>query len=421
MAELVRMPKLGFDMAEGTLVRWVAQEGQTIAKGMVLAEIETDKATVEVESAYDGVVVRHLVTQCTVVPVNTPIAVIGASGEEVNVGELTAASSPVAVPNSPPAGIVADISLPVSESQPQPITGELHASPLARRMAQERGMDIRLLRGSGPGGRIVKRDVEAYLAQPKIPAVSPAPLTGESAAPGEVAGLPAIQQSIPLTRLRAAIARRMVEATQQIPHFYITHEYDMAALMELRQKTNALLAEDEKLSVNDFIVKAVALALRQYPSLNASFDQVGQAIVQHPQVNIGVAVAMESGLLTVVNRNTDIKPLLQIASEMRQAISRARLGRVHPDDIEGSTFTVSNLGMYQVEQFTAIINPPESAILAVGAVRQVPVVVNGELKVGMRMKATLSVDHRVSDGAQGAQFLQSLGHFLEEPLLLFLR
>jgi pyruvate dehydrogenase E2 component (dihydrolipoamide acetyltransferase) len=416
MAETVIMPKLGFDMAEGTLVRWVVAEGENVTKGAVLAEIETDKATVEVESAFEGVVLRHLVPQGTIVPVNTPIAVIGAAGEQVTVEspvEVTPAKPAEAAQVRPVAVTVDAFSVPAD-------AGTVRASPLAKKMAVERRIDLRQLRGSGPGGRIVRKDIEAFLSQS---AVMPAPVVEQPqmARPTVAVTItPGIDRLVPLSRLRSAIARRMTESTQQVPHFYVTHEYDMAAVMELRKQINALLPEEEKISVNDFIVKAVALALLEYPNLNASIDLPKDQIVQHGSVNVGVAVALESGLLTVVSKNTDQKPLRQIAGEVRGMVERTRQGKVRPDDIEGSTFTVSNLGMFDVEQFTAIINPPEAAILAVGSVKQVPVVVNGELRVGVRMKATLSVDHRVSDGAEGAQFLQSLAKYLESPLRLIL-
>ncbi len=224
--------------------------------------------------------------------------------------------------------------------------------------------------------------------------------------------------SVPVNRLRAAIGRRMTESKQQVPHFYVTHEYDMAAVMELRKSVNALLPEDEKTSVNDYILKAAALALREFPNLNASLS--GDQIVRHGAVNVGVAVAVEGGLLTVVCRDTDRKPIRQISAEVRSMAGRAREGKVRPDDIEGSTFSVSNLGMFDVEHFVAIINPPEAAILAVGSVREVPVVKDGQIVPGMRMKATLSVDHRVSDGAEGARFLQAMAKSLEEPLRLMI-
>jgi pyruvate dehydrogenase E2 component (dihydrolipoamide acetyltransferase) len=225
-------------------------------------------------------------------------------------------------------------------------------------------------------------------------------------------------RSMPLPRLRAAIGRRMTESKQQAPHFYVTHEYDVAALIDRRKEINALLAEEEKLSVNDFIVRAVALTLLEFPNLNASLDLKNSSVIYHGMINIGVAVAVENGLLTIVCRDPDQKSIFQISSELKGLVKRAREGKVRPEDIEGSTFTVSNLGMFDVDGFSAIINPPEAAILAVASVKQVPVVVNNEVKIGNRMKATLSVDHRISDGAEGARFLQALAKYIEEPLRL---
>jgi pyruvate dehydrogenase E2 component (dihydrolipoamide acetyltransferase) len=221
-------------------------------------------------------------------------------------------------------------------------------------------------------------------------------------------------ETIPLTKLRQAIARRMVESTTSVPHFYVTHEYKMDALMAMRKQANEYLPENEKLSVNDFIIKAVALTLRQFPNLNSSY--AGDKAVRHGAINIGVAVAVEGGLLTVVNRNTDQLPLRQLSADVKRMVAGAREGKVKPDDIEGSTFSISNMGMYDVENFLAIINPPEAGILAVGSAHEVPVVENGQLKVGWRMKATISVDHRVSDGAEAAQFMQKLAEFLENPI-----
>jgi len=425
MAELVTMPKLGFDMAEGTLVRWVIGEGQPVSKGAVLAEIETDKATVEVESAYDGFVLKHLVPQGESVPVNTPIAVVGAEGESVDVPGTAGPSEPASKPAEKAAAPAvaaasqspAAVASPVQPAEPG-LPGGRRASPLARRVAAEKNLDLNTIQGSGPGGRITKRDVEAYLAHP--PAVS-APAAALPA-PGTPAVLPPALETrrIPLSRLRSAIARRIVEATTQAPHFYVTRDIDMAAAMGLRKQINDFLPEEEKISVNDFIVKAAALALREMPNLNASIDLAKEEIIQHGAVNMGVAVALESGLMTVVCRDADRKALRQVAAELRAVVNRARDGKVRPEDIEGSTFTISNLGMFDVEHFTAIINPPEAGILAVGSVRQVPVVANGELAIGTRMKVTLSVDHRVSDGAEGARFLQVLARYLEAPVRLLL-
>lgn len=426
MAEIVAMPKLGFDMAEGVLVRWVAQEGEAIAKGAVLAEIETDKATVEVESVHEGVVLKHLVQQGDVVPVNTPIAVIGSAGEIVDYDALglqapAVPASKVATQERVTSPAVSEVAVAptVAMAPPEEIAGlpgGVRASPVARRMAKERGIDLRKIKGSGPFGRIVKKDVEAYREVEVVKVEETAAVLPEVPAVrwGEVPP----DRMVPLSRLRSAIGRRMTEAKQTLPHFYITYDYNLEALMDLRQKLNALLSEEEKLSVNDFIVKAVALCLRAFPNLNASLDEKNSQIIQHGHINIGVAVAVESGLLTVVCRDADLKPLRQIASEVKVLVKRAREGKVRPDDIEGSTFSISNLGMFGVDEFQAIINPPEAAILAVGAVREVPVVKNGEIRPGMQMKATISVDHRISDGAEAARFMQELKKFLEEPLRL---
>ncbi len=419
MAEVITMPKLGFDMAEGVLVRWVIAEGESVERGQVLAEIETDKATVEVESAHSGVVHRHLAKEGDVLPVGAPIAVIGAEGEAIDLNELLPDAAPaeqVTAPQeagTPPLATVPD-SIQAGAAAPAAgqLPGGVKASPLARRMAAERGLDLRTIQGSGPGGRIVKADVEAT-----IKAADRGPTTTERGLPSAVPGQPRSDEYVAISRLRAAIGRRMVESVQQVPHFYVSHEYRVDALLAARKRINtALEAEGEKLSVNDFLVKAVALTLREFPNLNASLKD-GE-IVRHGSIHIGNAVAVENGLLTVVCRDADLKSLRQISREVREMATRVRSGKVHAADIEGSTFSISNLGMYNVEHFTAIINPPEAAILAVGAARQVPVVEDGQLAVGWTMKATLSVDHRVSDGAEAAQFLQALAKYIEDPVML---
>jgi pyruvate dehydrogenase E2 component (dihydrolipoamide acetyltransferase) len=430
MAEIVTMPKLGFDMAEGTLVRWVIAEGEAVSKGNVLAEIETDKATVEVESSYEGVILRHLVKEGDIVPVNEPIAVVGAPGEEVKLGDLPAAAAPVEA--APAADQAATASAPAEAAAPEVETqveagapDGVKASPLARRMAQEQDIDLRQVTGSGPGGRITKKDVESF--QPaKVSAAAaaspakPAPASAAAALPLMPVQTGAIpeDQVVTVNRLRAAIGRRMTESKQQVPHFYVTHQYDMAPVMALRQEVNALLPEGEKTSVNDFLLKAVALGLREFPNLNATLK--GDQIIRRGAVNVGVAVAVEGGLLTVVCRDTDRKSVRQISAEVRSMAARARDGKVRPDDIEGSTFSVSNLGMFDVESFIAILNPPEAAILAVGSAREVPVVKDGQVVPGMRMNATISVDHRVSDGAEAARFLQAMARYVEQPLLLMI-
>ncbi|HNS36774.1 MAG TPA: dihydrolipoamide acetyltransferase family protein [Anaerolineaceae bacterium] len=403
MADTVSMPKLGFDMAEGTLVRWVKAEGEAINKGDVLAEIETDKATVEVESGFGGVVARHLVAQGSIVPVGAPIAIIAAPGETVT--DAAPAAAPAEKPAAAPAAASTSAPAPAVEA-PSAVGGRVKASPLARRMAAERGLALEGLRGTGPGGRIVKRDVEAAAQTPP-----PAPVI-PTAAPLSVTQPHAAEQ-VPVDRLRAAIGRRLVESKQQVPHFYITHQCDAGPLMRLRKEVNEMLPEDGRLSVNDFIVKATALALRQFPNLNASLQ--GDVILRHGAVNIGVAVAVPGGLLTVVSKDADQKPLRVISAEVREMAARARAGKVRPEDIEGSTFSISNLGMFDVESFVAIINPPEAAILAVGSVKEIPVVVDGVVQPGLRLNVTLSADHRITDGAEAAQFLQALAEFIEKP------
>lgn len=429
MAETINMPKLGFDMAEGTLVRWVRTEGETINKGEVLAEIETDKATVEIESSAAGTVLRLLANQGDVVPVNAPIAVIGEPGEEINdqlsvISEQTvdAATEAPTPPTTPePFDQTQDKPAPIKSSianQQSSITNQqssiVKASPLAKKIARDKKVDLGNIVGTGPGGRIVRRDIEAALAG-ETSTVDRGPQT--ASLPSTVYRPPSmVDETIELTKLRQAIGRRLVEVKQKVPHFYVTHDYKMEAVMKMRAQINSMLPEGEKLSVNDFLVKAVALALREFPNLNASLD--GDKVIRHGAVNVGNAVAVEGGLLTVVCRDADQKSLRQISLEVKSMAARVRAGKVKPEEIEGSTFSISNLGMYDVEHFIAIINPPEAAILAVGSAREAPVVEDGEIKPGWRMKATISADHRVSDGAEAAQFMQALAKYLEEPLRL---
>jgi pyruvate dehydrogenase E2 component (dihydrolipoamide acetyltransferase) len=420
VAEIVNMPKLGFDMAEGTLVRWVVNEDESVEKGQVLAEIETDKATVEVESPHTGVVRRHLVDTGAIVPVSSPIAVIGEASEEIDFDQLVGESL---IPESTsdndaePEGDTKDVpELTLADTQAPSegagFPGGVKASPLARRMAQNLGVDLHSVRGSGPSGRIVKADVEAHQAGLQVGGAPPM-----AAFPVDAADIPD-DQVIPLTRLRSAIGKRMVQSKLEFPQFFVTHEYDVEALMEMRLQVNALLPEGEKTSLNDYIIKAVSYALREFPNLNARLEEDEGAVRQFGHVNIGVAVAVEGGLLTVVCHDADLKPIRRISQEVRQKASRAREGRVKVEDIEGSTFSISNLGMFNVEEFIAIINPPEAAILAIGSANQVPVVKDNTIVPGWRMKATISVDHRVSDGAEAARFLQALTKYLEEPLRL---
>ena len=417
MAETINMPKLGFDMAEGLLVRWVKQVGETINKGDVLAEIETDKATVEVESSASGVVLQHIAEQGAMVPVNAPIAIVGAAGEKVDVASPVAESGKQKTDEKPAAQTPPTVAATTQAVFPAD-NGPVKASPLARKVAKDNGVNLASVQGTGPGGRVVKKDVEAALSnnQSSVSGKQSTQSISNLQSPITNYQLPISTEdkTIPTTKLRQAIGRRLVESKQTIPHFYVTHEYKMEAVMEMRKQINAYFGDNEKVSVNDFIIKATALTLRQFPNLNATLK--GNEIIQFGHVNVGVAVTVPGGLMTVVVKDADVKSLRQISGEIKAMAGRAREGKVKPEDVDGSTFSTSNLGMYDVEDFIAIVNPPEAAILAISSAREIPVVENGGLKAGWRMKATISVDHRVSDGAEAAQFMQALAGFLENPV-----
>jgi pyruvate dehydrogenase E2 component (dihydrolipoamide acetyltransferase) len=408
MAETINMPKLGFDMAEGLLIRWVRQVGETINKGDVLAEIETDKATVEVESSASGVVLQLIVDQGTMVPVNAPIAVVGQAGEQVPSVEVSSVKSKA-------------VEKPAAQTQPSPVSvpqvsilptaGLVKASPLAKKIARDKNINLASIQGTGPGGRVVRKDVEAALTSGTTTVHRPQTMVS---GPSSIIFATPDDKVIQTTKLRQAIGRRLVESKQTVPHFYVTHEYKMEALMDMRKQINAYLPKNEKVSVNDFIIKAAALTLRQFPNLNATIK--GNEIIQFGHVNVGVAVTVPGGLMTVVVKDADQKSLRQISAEIKAMAFRAREGKVKPEDVDGSTFSTSNLGMYDVEEFIAIVNPPEAGILAISSAREIPVVENGQVKAGWRMKATISVDHRVSDGAEAAQFMQKLAEFLENPV-----
>jgi len=461
VAETLTMPKLGFDMAEGTLVNWTKAVGDTISKGDVIAEIETDKATIEIEAQHGGTILQFLAEPGDVVAVGAPIAYVGAEGEQPPAegsapaaGKAEAAPPPsaeeaeaIAAPEKPEGAPGKTEDKDEGESRPQPAEGlaqaqapaegaggdgaaasALKASPIARRIADERGIDLRQVQGTGPGGRIVKKDVESFQpgqAAPAAPApaapaerAAPAALTGPSL--GEIPSGPDVEV-IDISRLRQRIGQRMVESKQYVPHFYVTSAIDVTALLDLRQQLNASI-EDEarKISVNDLIVKATALALREYPNLNSHF--YGSKIVRHKRINIGIAVALpEGGLMNVVAQDADRTSLSVMAAQNREMIARAREGKVRADDVTGSTFSVSNLGPYAVDHFSAIINPPEAGILAVGTASKTPVVLDdGTIGVRMIMKVTVSVDHRVSDGAEGAEFLKLFKDLLENPMRLLI-
>jgi pyruvate dehydrogenase E2 component (dihydrolipoamide acetyltransferase) len=421
VAELIPMPKLGFDMAEGLLQEWLKKVGDVVTEGETIGVVETDKASVEVPAFRSGVLLKILVEAGTSVPIGAPIAVIGSEGETVDLAALgLAEAAPAPAPPLAKEAAVPPVAGPVSEPAAEAIAaeeGRLFASPIAARMAAELGIDLRQVTGSGPGGRIIKRDIEAHLKEREKAPVKAAPAP-PMATPSFEPGLEGYAAE-PLSPMRLTIGRRMAESKQQAPHFYITMDVDMAAAMELRAQLNAILPDEGKVSVNDLVIKAAAIALRQFPKINASF--AGNEIRIQNQVHIGIAVARETGLLTVVVRDCDRKTPAQIASEAREVIGRAREGRMKPDDMVGGTFTISNLGMFDVEDFCAIINPPQAAILAVGTVKRVPVVdTDGALAVGTRMKMTVSADHRVTDGAEAARFLQAVKAALEQPMRLML-
>lgn len=416
MAEFIVMPKLGFDMREAILNDWLKEVGDKVEKGEIVAEIESDKATLELEAQVSGVLLKTLAGPGDIVAVGGNLAIVGEEGEDIS--ELDG-DAPAAEEKETDAEAKEEETEEAAEKPAAPdkeksaqYPGGVKATPVARRIAEEHEVDLTQVSGSGPEGRIRKADVEAFLErapEEEAPAVefepSPVPAGPET-------------EEVPASRLRQAIGRRMTASKTTIPHFYVTTEIDMAPALTLRQEINAMLEDEERVTVNDMIVKAAALALRSFPNLNASFN--GESIIRHKRINVGTAVAVEGGLLTVAQRNSDHSSLSKIARDNRAMIKRARDGKVRPEDVEGSTFTVSNLGAFDVDHFVAIINPPEAAILAVGAARELPVVIDGELAVGVRMKATISADHRVTDGAEAARYLQTFKQILEEPMRLLL-
>ena len=447
MAETLTMPKLGFDMAEGTLINWTKSVGDTINKGDVIAEIETDKATIEIEAQAGGTILKFLAEPGDVVPVGAPIAYVGAEGEQVpEEGAPSPAAEPpsqaeaeaVAAPPKPEAAPGKTEDKDEGEARPEYAEAKaeaeaegaeepafIKASPIARRIAEERGIDLRRVKGTGPGGRIVKRDVEEFPLEeaPAAPVKEAAPAPSVELPQPSVGELPSGPdvEIIEISRLRKRIGQRMVESKLYVPHFYVTTAIDVTALLELRKQLNESITDEaRKISVNDLIVKGAALALREYPNLNTHF--YGDRLVRHKRIHIGIAVALPGGgLMNVVARDADKTALGTMAVQNREMIARAREGKVRAEDVEGSTFSVSNLGPYDVDHFAAIINPPEAAILAIGAARKTPVVLEDDtVGVRMIMKATVSVDHRVSDGAEGAEFLKLFKELLENPMRLLM-
>ena len=435
MAEIVRMPKLSDTMTEGVVASWLKKVGDRVKSGEILAEIETDKATMEFESFFDGVLLHIGVPTGSTAPVDSLLAILGKEGEDISAllaaegsgipislptaaapapaAPVAAAPAPVPVATPAPTPVpVASAPTPVTTPTPQPPTSTSTSSstssstspsspisPLARRLAEERGIDVMKVRGTGEGGRIVRRDIEAYREVPVA--------TG-----GSSFGAAESFEEVAVTQMRKTIARRLAESKFTAPHFYLTVSVDMDAAMEARAVINASGAV--KVSVNDLVVKAAALALKKHPAVNSSW--LGDRIRTNYHVHIGVAVAVEDGLLVPVVRHADTKSLSAIGGEVKALAVKAKEKKLQPAEWEGNTFTISNLGMFGIEEFTAIINPPDACILAVGSVQQVPVVKNGAVVPGQTMRMTLSCDHRVVDGATGAAFLQDLKGYLEAPV-----
>jgi pyruvate dehydrogenase E2 component (dihydrolipoamide acetyltransferase) len=423
MPEVI-MPRLSDTMEEGTLAVWLKQPGDQVQRGDVLAEIETDKATMELEAFEEGVLQQILVQEGETVPIGQPIALIGADGAAAP----AAAAAPTPAEQASRIETTPEVETPAAAAPATPAppaAAETHvkASPMARAIARDQGIDLATVSGSGPGGRVVKADVEALVAGDggrAAPAAVPA--APPTAAPPAAAPPPAAPPSaaadveeVPLTNMRKTVARRLVESMQSAPHFYLTIKVDADALLALRAELNQRLAADgTKLSVNDLLVKACAVALRAHPEINVSW--AGDKILRHLRVHVGVAVAVDGGLIVPVLRDADQKSVSQLSREAKELIGRARVGKLRPDEYTGGTFTISNLGMFGIDQFTAVINPPEAAILAVGATGAEPVVHDGQLATRALMKLTMSIDHRAVDGATGARFLADLKAILEEPL-----
>lgn len=462
----ILMPALSPTMTEGTLARWLKKEGEEIRAGDVIAEIETDKATMEVEAVDEGILSKILVADGTAgVKVNDPIAVLQGEGEEAAATPSpTAAAPPAAAPSpaAPPAPAAATPAVaaaaPVSGPTPAPVAnghdqhaGRVFASPLARRMAKQAGIDLSAMKGTGPNGRIIRADIEAKQAAgpgaaapqtsglqaeaggretdavqavpvQQVKPAAPAPAPSGIPAPPKAPPITAPHQLVPNSTMRKVIARRLLESHQQVPNFYVTMDIELDALLKLRADLNARAPKEGKgafkLSVNDLVIKACAAALRRVPKMNASYTD--DATVVYDDVDISVAVSMPDGLITPIVRKADQKGLATISNEMKDLGARAKSGKLKPEEFQGGSFSISNLGMFGVRQFTAIINPPQAGILAVGAGEPRPVVKNGALAIATVMTCTLSVDHRVADGALGAEWMQVFKNIVEDPLSLML-
>src|SRR6266566_4134578 len=427
MATKVHMEALSPTMEEGRLVKWTKHEGDPVKSGDTLAEVETDKAVMELVARADGQLLKVLAPEGTTVPVGNIVAWIGKPGEKVDgAGSQTAgagsqesgagaakaapaAAAPKAAPapvRSPTTATPAPVSVPTDATR-------VKASPLAKRIAKEAGVDLKLVQGSGPGGRVIKRDVEAGTTQTSTVA-APAPRTTPDA---RRTGVP--YEDVPLTQIRKTIAKRLAASIGPIPHFFLTTEIDMERAAEAREALNKQLGEEGgKISFNDIVIKAVALALVQHRACNAWFQE--DHIRYWNEVHIGMAVAIEDGLITPVIRNADLKSLREIGAESRELAARARSRRLKPEEYTGATFSVSNLGMFDIDQFTAVINPPEAGIVAIGSIAAKAVPEGDRVVVRRRMRATMSCDHRVIDGATGAAYMKTLKQMLENPLAMVL-
>jgi pyruvate dehydrogenase E2 component (dihydrolipoamide acetyltransferase) len=433
------MPKLSPTMEEGQLSRWLKKEGDKVSMGEPLAEIDTDKATMEMQALSNGVLRKILIHEGESAPLGQPIAIIGEPDEDISsllaaaAEKVPAASAapakedtPAAKDNEPAASEAAaappkaSVSTPNPAAQPSRDDGRQLVSPIAARMAADAGVNLTSLQGSGPGGRIVKRDIEAAMASKPASASAAPRLRGLGASrPNEKGAVygPSGYRDEPLTQMRRTIAQRLVTSLGPVPHFFLTSEIDMDRAADLRVAINELYP-DLKISINDVVIKVVAAALIQHPQVNASFQD--KTIRYYEHADIGVAVATDNGLITPVVRAADAKSLLEIADEVRELAERARARKLKPEEYTGATFSISNLGMFGIDEFTAVINPPEGAILAVGAMTARPVVRDNQIVIRQTMRVTMSCDHRVIDGAVGAQFLRTFKQIMENPLYLFL-
>jgi len=408
MAEIVRMPRLSDTMTEGTVAKWHKIVGDAISEGDLLAEIETDKATMEFESFQEGVLLHIGVEESATAPVDCILAILGEEGEDVK-AMIESDATPAAEEmkdDKPAAALIQAANVEAPKASPAPkavlttksVVKKTKASPLAKRLAEEKGLDISKISGTGEGGRVVKRDVDNYQGGVVRTGLCEERYTEE-----------------PVSQMRKVIAHRLAESKFSAPHFYLSISVDMDNAISSRKAINAM--PDQKISFNDLVVKSVAMALREHPTVNSSWR--GDVIRRNEHVNVGVAVAVEDGLLVPVVRYTDTKTLSEISVEVKDFAQRAKDKKLQPADWEGSTFTISNLGMFGIEEFTAIINTPDACILAVGGIHQVPVVKEGQIVPGNVMKLSLSCDHRVVDGASGAAFLKTLKAYIENPITMF--